>query len=378
MKLIGRLFIAIVGGIMLGLWAPAFLTRILITLQGLVGQLIFFSIPLIIVFFIADGVIGLGSKSAKLAPLTVAFACISTILAGFAAYFVTMGLAPVIAGVAGELAKGVKLTPYFTLAIAPVFGVMSALALSFVLGLGVVVTGSETMARLLAEGKNIIEKLIANIIIPLIPLFIGGIFAGLAAEGTVFNTLRAFGLVLVLAVAMQWVWLLVLYGYAGFVAKKPVFSSIKSMLPAYLTAVGTMSSAATMPVTLQQARLLPIRKEISNFVIPLCATIHLSGSTIAIMMCAMAVMIINPAYTPPTFVGVIPFTFMLGIIMVAAPGVPGGAIMAAYGLLGSMLGFNEAALGLMVALYMAQDSFGTATNVTGDGAIAILVDKYAE
>jgi Na+/H+-dicarboxylate symporter len=378
MKLIGRLFIAIVGGIMLGLWAPAFLTRILITIQGLVGQLIFFSIPLIIVFFISDGVIGLGSKSAKLAPLTVAFAYISTILSGFAAYFLTMGLEPVIAGVAGELVAGTKLTPYFTLAIAPVFGVMSALALAFVLGLGVVTTGSENMARLLGEGKNIIEKLIANVIIPLIPLFIGGIFAGLAAEGTVFATLRAFGVVLIFAVLMQWVWIFVLYGYAGLVAKKPVLSSIKALLPAYLTAVGTMSSAATMPVTLQQARLLPIRKEIANFVIPLCATIHLSGSTIAITMCAMAVMIINPAYTLPNFVEVIPFIFMLGIIMVAAPGVPGGAIMAAYGLLGTMLGFNEAALGLMVALYMAQDSFGTATNVTGDGAIAILVDKYAE
>lgn len=200
MKLIGRLFIAIVGGIMLGLWAPAFLTRILITIQGLVGQLIFFSIPLIIVFFIADGVIGLGSRSTKLAPLTVAFAYMSTILSGFLAYFVTVGLEPVIAGVAGELVAGTKLTPYFTLAIAPVFGVMSALALSFVLGLGVVATGSENMARLLGEGKNIIEKLIANVIIPLIPLFIGGIFAGMAAEGTVFATLRAFGVVLIFAV----------------------------------------------------------------------------------------------------------------------------------------------------------------------------------
>ncbi len=278
---------------------------------------------------------------------------------------------------AGEIVAGQKLTPYFTLAIAPVFGVMSALALSFILGIGVVVTGSETMKRLLDDGKNIIERLIAGVIIPIIPVFIGGIFAKMAAEGTVFPTLRAFALVLALAVVVQWVWIFVLYGYAGFVAKKPVLSSIITMLPAYLTAVGTMSSAATMPVTLQQARQLPIKKEISNFVIPLCATIHLSGSTIAIAMCAMAVMIITPGYTMPGFVGVLPFIFMLGIIMVAAPGVPGGAIMAAYGLLGTMLGFGEAALGLMVALYMAQDSFGTATNVTGDGALAILVDKLA-
>jgi len=377
MKLIGRLVAAIVGGILLGLYAPAFLTRILITVQGLVGQLIFFSIPLIIVFFIADGIINLGSRATKLAPMTVALAYTSTILSGLLAYVVTMALSPVIANVAGELTAGQKLTPYFTLAIAPVFGVMSALALSFVLGLGVVTTGSETMKKVLTEGKNIIEKLIANVIIPVIPLFIGGIFAGMAAEGTVFNTLRAFGLVLIMAVVVQWVWIFVLYIFAGAVAKKPVLSSIKTMLPAYLTAVGTMSSAATMPVTLVQARQLPIRKEIVNFVVPLCATIHLSGSTIAIMMCAMAVMIIMPGYTVPTLAGVMPFNFMLGIIMVAAPGVPGGAIMAAYGLLGTMLGFKEAALGLMVALYMAQDSFGTATNVTGDGALAILADKLA-
>lgn len=377
MKLISRLAMAIVGGILLGLYTPDFVTRFLITLQGLVGQLIFFSIPLIIVFFISNGVISLGAKSTKLAPITVGIAYASTVLAGILAYAVTVLLQPVIAGVAGDIVAGQTVTPYFTLVIAPVFGVMSALALAFILGIGVVVTGSETMSRLLADGKKIIERLIAGVIIPIIPIFIAGIFAKMAVEGTVFPTLRAFALVLVLAVAVQWIWIFVLYGYAGFVAKKPVLSSIITMLPAYLTAVGTMSSAATMPVTLQRARQLPIKKEIADFVIPLCATIHLSGSTIAIAMCAMAVMIITPGYVMPGLVGVLPFIFMLGIIMVAAPGVPGGAIMAAYGLLGTMLGFGEAALGLMVALYMAQDSFGTAANVTGDGALAILVDKLA-
>jgi len=377
MKLVSRLLMAIVGGILLGLYAPDFVTRFLITLQGLAGQVIFFVIPLIIVFFISDGVINLGIRATRLAPITVGLAYTSTILSGILAYFVTLLLEPVIAGVAGDIVAGQKFTPYFTMAIAPVFGVMSALALAFILGLGVVVTNSETMAKLMAEGKEIIAKVISGVIIPILPIFIGGIFARMAAEGTVFPTLRAFGLVLAMAVLIQWVWIFVLYGYAGLVAKKPVLSSIITMMPAYLTAIGTMSSAATMPVTLGQARQLPIRKEISDFVIPLCATIHLSGSTIAIAMCAMAVMIIKPGYVMPDFLGVLPFIFMLGIIMVAAPGVPGGAIMAAYGLLGTMLGFDEAALGLMVALYMAQDSFGTATNVTGDGAIAILVDKLA-
>lgn len=377
MKLISRLVVGIVGGILIGLYAPEFITRILITLQAIFGQLIFFSIPLLIVFYISSGVVNLGAKAGALVPITVGIAYTSTILSGLLAFFMISALSPVVANVAGEVEAGVRLQPYFTLAVAPVFGVMSALALAFILGIGAATTGSKTMRTLLEEGKNIIELLIAKVIIPIIPIFIAGIFAGMAAEGTVFHTLRTFGLVLLLAVVTQWIWILILYIFAGTVAGRSPFTPIKTMLPAYLTAIGTMSSAATLPVTLKQAKQLNIEDEIADFVVPLCATIHLSGSTIALTFCAVAVMIISGGLAMPGLGEMLPFIFMLGIVMVAAPGVPGGAIMAAYGLLGTMLGFGEAALGLMVALYMAQDSFGTATNVIGDGALAILVNKIA-
>lgn len=377
MKLISRLVAGIVGGILVGLFAPQFVTRILITFQGIFGQLIFFSIPLLIVFFIASGVANLGVKAGKLVPITVGIAYTSTILSGLLAFFLISLLSPLVANVAGEIVSGQKLQPYFTIAVAPIFGVMSALALAFIFGIGVASTGSKTMRTILEEGKNIIELLLAKVIIPIIPLFIAGIFAGMAAEGTVFNTLRTFGLVLLLAIATQWLWIIILYLVAGSVAGGSLLRPIKTMLPAYLTAIGTMSSAATLPVTLKQAKELGIEDEIADFTVPLCATIHLSGSTITLVFCAVAVMIISGGMAAPSLAQIIPFILMLGIVMVAAPGVPGGAIMAAYGLLGSMLGFGEAALGLMVALYMAQDSFGTATNVTGDGAIAILVNKIA-
>lgn len=377
MKLISRLVAGIVGGILVGLFAPVFITKLLITFQGIFGQLIFFTIPLLILFYISTGVANLGVKAGKLVPATVGIAYTSTILSGLLSFILITIFSPVVANVAGEVVTGQKLQPYFTIAVAPIFGVMSALALAFIFGIGVATTGSKILKDFLEEGKKIIELLIAKVIIPILPFFIAGIFAGMAAEGTVFNTLKTFGLVLVLAVVTQWLWIFILYITAGAVTGRPPIKSIKTMLPAYLTAIGTMSSAATLPVTLRQGKQLDIEEEVADFVVPLCATIHLSGSTIAITFCAVAVMVISSGLAMPGIAEMIPFIMMLGIVMVAAPGVPGGAIMAAYGLLGSMLGFGDAALGLMVALYMAQDSFGTATNVTGDGAIAILVNKIA-
>jgi len=377
MKLILRLVTGIVGGILIGLFAPELITRVLITIQAIIGQLIFFAIPLIILFFISSGVANLGIKAGKLVPITVGIAYASTVLSGLLAFFLISMLSPVVANVAGEIVSGEKLQPYFNITVAPLFGVMSALVLAFIFGIGVATTGSKTLRDVLEEGKNVIELLIAKVIIPIIPFFIAGVFAGMAAEGTVFNTLRTFGLVLLLAIGTQWLWIVILYLVAGAVAGGSPLKPIKTMLPAYLTAIGTMSSAATLPVTLKQAKEIGIEDEIADFVVPLCATIHLAGSTITLTFCSVAVMIISGGLTVPGLLQILPFILMLGIVMVAAPGVPGGAIMAAYGLLGSMLGFGEAALGLMVALYIAQDMFGTATNVTGDGAIAIIVNRIA-
>ena len=211
---------------------------------------------------------------------------------------------------------------------------------------------------------------------PVLPFYIASIFAELTADGTVFDTLKAFGLVLVMAVIVHWLWLIILYLAAGGMTGKNPFTALKNMLPAYFTGLGTMSSAATIPVTVRQTKENKVSEGIADSAVPLCATIHLSGSTITLTMCSVAVMVLSNHLSMPTFGMMLPFILMLGIIMIAAPGVPGGAVMAALGLLGTMLGFDETALGLMIGLYMAQDSFGTAANVTGDGAIALMVDKF--
>ncbi|PKL95648.1 MAG: dicarboxylate/amino acid:cation symporter, partial [Gammaproteobacteria bacterium HGW-Gammaproteobacteria-8] len=233
------------------------------------------------------------------------------------------------------------------------------------------------LKRLFDQGRDVIEKLLVVVIIPLLPFYIAGVFADLAAAGSVFETLKTFGVVLLLAVSLHWIWITVLFSIAGARAGASPFALIRNMLPAYFTALGTMSSAATIPVTLQSARNNQVREHIADFTVPLCATIHLSGSTITITSCAIAVTVLQQGLVMPDVFDILPFIMMLGIVMMAAPGVPGGAVMAAVGLLGSMLGFGDVAIALMIALYMAQDSFGTACNVTGDGAIAILIDKAA-
>ncbi|ARK29586.1 dicarboxylate/amino acid:cation symporter [Halalkalibacter krulwichiae] len=378
MNLIVKLIIGIVAGIVLGLFAPDFFIRVLITMKVLFGSFIGFIIPFIILFFIASGVAGLGKSSGKLVGMTVGTAYLSTIVAGLLAFLFATAIIPNVATEATNVAEGTALEPFLTIEIAPLMGVVTALLTAFVFGIGVAKTNAEWLKKFFDEGKAIIELVISKIIIPLLPIYIAGIFAEMASEGTVFETLKVFGIVLLLAIVMHWIWLLIQYSVAGTVARKNPFSLLKNMMPAYFTAVGTMSSAATIPVTLRSVKRNGVKDNLANFGVPLCATIHLSGSVITIITCTIAVMVLSPEMVQPTFIEIIPVILMLGLIMVAAPGVPGGAIMAALGVLTSMLGFNEAAIGLMIALYMAQDSFGTATNVTGDGAVNILIDRWSK
>jgi Na+/H+-dicarboxylate symporter len=377
MQLILKLVAGIVLGIMLGLYAPHWLTQILITVKALFGQLLFFTVPLLILFFISSGIAALPRNSGKLLSRTLAFAYLSTIAAGTLAFLVAAVVIPQLTPAAAELTgtEGINLTPYIELDIPPVFGVMTALALAFIFGLGITSTQATSLKQLCDQGRDIIQLLLSKVIIPLLPLYIAGVFAQMAAAGTVFTTLKTFGLVLILAIILHWVWIVTLFMLAGLKAGKSPFTLIRNMLPAYFTALGTMSSAATIPVALQATKSNGVKDEVVNFAVPLCATIHLSGSTITIVSCAVAVMMMNSQLEIPSLVTMIPFILTLGVVMLAAPGVPGGAVMSAVGLLGSMLGFGESAIALMIALYMAQDSFGTACNVTGDGAIALLVDK---
>ncbi|PWW13740.1 MULTISPECIES: dicarboxylate/amino acid:cation symporter [Pseudidiomarina] len=377
MGLIIKLILGIVAGTLIGLYTPDWMTQLLLTFKAIFGQLLFFTIPLLILFFITSGIAGLPQNSGKLLGRTLGIAYLSTIIAGIVAYFVASIVVPFLttAAKSAKQTDANALEPFLTLDMPPVFGVMTALVLAFIFGLGIASTKAENLKQISDQGRDIIELLLGKVIIPLLPIYIAGVFAEMAAAGTVFATLKTFGIILLLAVALHWVYITAIYTLAAVKSGRNPFALIKNMLPAYFTALGTMSSAATIPVTLQSVKNNKVNDDVANFAVPLCATVHLAGSTITIVSCTLAVMYLHSALAIPSFLTILPFILMLGVVMLAAPGVPGGAVMSAVGLLGSMLGFGETAIALMIALYMAQDSFGTACNVTGDGAIALLVDS---
>ena len=263
--------------------------------------------------------------------------------------------------------------PYFSVAIPPLMNVMTALVLAFTLGLGLASLHSDALKNVARDFQEIIVRMISAVILPLLPIYIFGIFLNMTHSGQVFSILMVFikiiGVIFILHIFL----LVFQYCIAALFVRKNPFRLLGRMLPAYFTALGTQSSAATIPVTLEQTKKNGVSPDIAGFVIPLCATIHLSGSTLKIVACALALMMMQGMpFDFSLFAG---FIFMLGITMIAAPGVPGGAIMASLGILQSMLGFDESAQALMIALYIAMDSFGTACNVTGDGAIALIIDK---
>ena len=379
MKLVLNLIAGILAGLLLGLYAPEWVARVLFTAKTVIGQLITFTIPLIILFFIMSGIASLPKNSGKLLGKTVALSYCSTILAGLFAFTVASQLIPQLTTAAEPTAQAaIKLSSYISLEIPPLFGVMSALAAAFVFGIGISATQATDLRRVADQGRDIIDRLLARVIIPLLPFYIAGVFVEMTVEGTVFATLKTFGVVLVMAIVMHWLWLSLLFIGTGLALGRSPAMLIKHMLPAYFTALGTMSSAATIPVALQASKNNGVSDGIANFTVPLCATIHLCGSTITLVTCATAVMFLSEHLAIPGYGTMLPFIMMLGVIMIAAPGAPGGGVMSALGLLTSMLGFGEASIALMIALYLAQDSFGTACNVTGDGVIALWADRFAQ
>src|SRR5690625_3913882 len=294
MKLILKLVLGIVIGIIVGFIAPEFLVRILVTFKDIFGQFLEFTIPLIIIFFIVSGIASFGKHSGKMLGITSAIAYSSTILAGTLAFIVALIVIPMLVGNGGgtaEEAAGIE--PFFELTIDPLTGVMTALVAAFVFGIGITRIQSPTLKSFFDEGKEIVERLIWKIIIPILPFYIASIFAELAADGTVFETLKAFGVVLVMAVVVHWIWLIVLYLSAGAISGIHPFKALKTMLPAYFTGLGTMSSAATIPVTVSQAKKINVSGGIADSAVPLCATIHLAGSTITLVFCSVAVMVLS-------------------------------------------------------------------------------------
>ena len=376
--LLPRIIIAIVAGIVCAWFFPVWSVRIFVTVNGIFGNFLDFIIPLIILGLVAPGIAEMGKNAGRLLGITALLAYGSTLFSGFMTYFAcqwafTDLLRIQSSGLTEMTSAHSGLLPYFSIDMPPVIGVMSALLLAFVLGLGVSVSSGNTIKQGFSEFREIIMKLISSVIIPFLPFYIFGIFLKMGAEGQVTGILTLFVKVIAVIFILHILLLLIQYLTAGIVSRKNPFKLLKNMLPAYVTALGTQSSAATIPVTLAQTRKNGVQEELAGFVIPLCATIHLAGSTMKITACAMAIMYMNDmTVSLNIFTG---FIFMLGITMVAAPGVPGGAIMAALGLLSSMLGFDETLQALMIALYIAMDSFGTACNVTGDGALAVIIDR---
>lgn len=380
-NLLFKVFIAIVLGIVFGQILPESVNRIFTTFNAFFGQFLSFSIPLIIMGLIMPAISDLGRGAGKLLLNTALIAYGSTLFSGFMTYFSASNIFPFLleshVNDAGQIVdSGKELTPYFSINIPPILDVMSALVLAFVVGLGLSFQEKSSLKLVVKDFQKIIMQLIENVIVPLLPLFILGIFVSMSFNGKVFSILSVFISIIGVIFALHILLLLLQYTIAGVLVKKNPIKLLATMMPAYFTALGTQSSAATIPVTLEQAKKNGVSENIAGFVIPLCATIHLSGSIMKITACAMALMILQGI--PFSFTLFAGFIFVLGIAMIAAPGVPGGAIMAAVGILQSMLGFNEEMIGLMIALYIAMDSFGTACNVTGDGAISLVVDKITK
>lgn len=376
-NLLLQVIIAIALGIVIGNFIPESIGRIFLTFNNLFSELLNFLIPLIIVGLIVPSIGRLGQTAGKLLLTTVAIAYGSTILAGLLGYSSAMTIFPnLLESQTGQisLAENTKeLKPYFSIEFAPFFDVMPALVFSFLFGIGLSKLKDSAFEKFADDFESIITFLIKAVIIPLLPLFIFGIFLNMTYSGQVMVILNVFLKIIGVIFIMHIILLALQFITAGIISKKNPVMLIKNMLPAYFTALGTQSSAATIPVTLAQTKKNGVDDEIANFAIPLNATIHLSGSMIKIVMCCLALMLIQGL--PIDFMQFLGFILTLGVAMVAAPGVPGGAIMAAIGIIASMLGFSPENQALMIALYIAMDSFGTAGNVTGDGAIAVVLNR---
>lgn len=381
--LLPKLLIAIVLGLVIGTIcqkigdAGELIIQIGATYNSIFGNFLNFCIPLIIIGFVVPGIADLGTGAGKTLAATTGVAYLSTIIAGSLAFVVDVALFPSLVHADmfmanAQNAEETALRGLFTIEMPPIMGVMAALLISFILGLGLTLIKNDTLKLAIKDFSEIVTKLVGGVVIPLLPFHVYGIFAKLTYAGTIVELMTSFIKVFAVILCLHVIILVFQYTVAGTTAKKNPFSLIKNMIPAYTTAIGTQSSAATIPVTVECTKKNGVADSIAEFVCPLCATIHLSGSTITLTSCSIAVMMMMGQ--PVTFAKMFPFILMLGITMVAAPGVPGGAVMAALGILQTMLGFDETMQGLMIALYIAQDSFGTACNVTGDGAIAVFMD----
>jgi Na+/H+-dicarboxylate symporter len=375
MRLLVKIVIGIVVGIFLGFYSPMPLIQIISSIGFVLGQYIKFIIPLLLLAFITKGIMDFGAKAGKVLLIGLVLAYCSTLCAELLGFSIASSFLGWLGIVPGSVAKGVKIVPYLKIEIPAIMSIMGALVLAIIIGLGINIMKSQRLGEIVVEFHTIISNVIRKGLLPVFPYFVATVFMEITAKGQLIPTAKAFFKILVLVLPVQWLWLAILYTIASIYTKKNGLSVFKTMLPAYFTAMGTMSSAATLPVALDCVQQVPfLKKESVNFGIPLFNIAHLSGAAIAITMSAITVYIMTKGETP-SLATFLPFMILLGFIEVAAVGVPGGSVTAALGILESALGFDSTGLGLMVALFMIQDSFGTAANVTGDGALTMILDK---
>ena len=372
-----RIIIAIILGIAAGTISPDLPVRIFVTFNGVFSQFLGFIIPLIIVGLVTPAIANIGKGVGKMLVATVLLAYGATLFSGFLSYAVGESIFPFLIDNSiplSQISEAQGVQPFFNVPIPEPLNIMTALVLAFTVGLGIAHLETGYLKNVCNDFQTIIVKTIQKVILPLLPIYIFGIFFNMTHSSQVFHVLLVFIKIIGIIFLLHIFLLIFQYSIAALFVRKNPFKLLGRMMPAYFTALGTQSSAATIPVTLQQTIRNGVNEGIAGFVIPLCATIHLSGSTMKIVACALALMMLQGI--PYDFQTIAGFIFMLGITMVAAPGVPGGAIMAALGILSSILGFDDNAQALMIALYIAMDSFGTACNVTGDGALALMIDKW--
>lgn len=383
--LLAKLIAGIAAGTLIGLCGGWFgiadstgfiaVVRLFATFTSLFSTFLSFMIPLIILSFITVGLAELGKKANRLFGITLLLAYGTTVVSGFLTFLVGKAALPsLIHPITGDVLEASAFDAFFTIDIPPVFGVMTALVLAFVLGIGMANIKGGSLLDVCRDLQSIVTAVLSKIIIPLIPIHIAGLFCNIAAEGRLFATVKMFASLYLVIIALQFLYILSQFGLASAVCRKNHFKSLKNVAPAYFTALGTQSSASTIPVALQSAYDNEVNEDVADFVVPLCATINLNGDTICLVLGAMGIMFATGL--TPTLPMFAPYIMMLGITMVAAPGVPGGGVMAALGLISSMLPFTDPMLQLIIALHFSQDSFGTAANVTGDQAIALIVNQF--
>jgi Na+/H+-dicarboxylate symporter len=373
-----RLLIAIIAGILLGLVLPEGVLTVIVTLKYIMGQLINFCVPLIIIGFIAPSITKLGNSATRMLLVAIVLAYASSILAAFLSMGAGFAIIPNLSIITDP--EGLRKLPdvTFQLNIPQIMPVMSALVFSVLLGLAAVWTKAKTITAVLQEFQNIVLDIVKKVIIPVLPFFIAATFCGLAWEGSITKQLPVFLLVIVIVMLGHYIWLAVLYGVASAYSGRSGIEVVKHYGPAYLTAVGTMSSAATLAVALECARKSKsLRADMVDFSIPLFANIHLCGSVLTEVFFVMTISKVLYGKLPSAGTMIL-FCMLLGIFAIGAPGVPGGTVMASLGLITGVLGFGDDGTALMLAVFALQDSFGTACNVTGDGALTLILTGYAE